>query len=90
MVNAFRLSLTLVLAAGLTAPALSQAPAQTPAQPAVNGPDPNEIICEKQEVTGSRLATKKICLTRAQWADRRLQDRQQLEHVQVERGAKGE
>ena len=52
--------------------------------------DPNRIICEKQEVLGSRLATKKICMTRAQWADLQLQDRQEIDRVQVRRSANGE
>jgi invasion protein IalB len=34
-------------------------------------PDPNEVVCEKQSVLGSRLATKKVCLTRSQWAEQR-------------------
>ncbi len=33
--------------------------------------DPNEVVCEKQSVIGSRLATKKVCLTRSQWAEQR-------------------
>ena len=45
--------------------------------------DPNEIICEKQQVIGSRLQTKRVCMTRAQWADRRNQERQAIERVQT-------
>jgi len=52
--------------------------------------DPNEIVCEKQEVLGSRVAAKKVCMTRAEWAERRRQDRQEIDRVQVARGAKGE
>lgn len=48
--------------------------------------DPSEIVCEKQEVLGSRLATKRVCLTRAQWADLKNQDREDIERVQVRRG----
>src|ERR1700752_3235891 len=29
--------------------------------------DPNEVVCEKQEVLGSRVGSKKICMTRAEW-----------------------
>jgi hypothetical protein len=54
------------------------------------GQDPNEIICEKQEVVGSRLATRRVCRTRAEWADLRLQDRQEVEKVQVRRGMSGQ
>lgn len=37
--------------------------------------DPNERICETQTVVGSRLATRRICMTRAQWAEQRNSDR---------------
>jgi len=52
--------------------------------------DPSQqVICEKQEVLGSRLATRRVCKTRAQWADDRLQDRQEVEKVQTQRGMPG-
>jgi hypothetical protein len=44
--------------------------------------DPNRIICEKQEVVGSRLATKKICMTAAEWAERKREDREAVEKGQ--------
>jgi hypothetical protein len=48
------------------------------------GNDPNaQIICEKITVTGSRLSTKRICGTRAEWAERRLRDRQEVERAQL-------
>lgn len=93
MVQAYRSCLATALAIGLAPPALAQAPAASP-PPAAGGTgnpsDPNELICERQEVLGSRLAKRKVCLTRAQWAERRLQDRQEIERVQVQRGVKGE
>jgi hypothetical protein len=45
-------------------------------------PDPNEKICQNISMIGSRLAKKRVCATRAEWADRRLQDRQDAEHIQ--------
>ena len=66
----------------------SQSQPSTTAQTA--GPDMNEVVCERQEVTGSRLARKKVCMTRAQWAALRLEDRQAVEKVQVQRGMKGQ
>ena len=60
--------------------------AETP-QTKIRTGDPNEMICEKQEVVGSRLATRRVCHTRAQWADLRLQDRQEIERVQTQRGS---
>ena len=44
--------------------------------------DPNERICEKITMIGSRLATKKFCGTRAEWAERKRQDREALEAAQ--------
>lgn len=49
--------------------------------------DPNEVVCEKQEETGSRLAVRRVCMTRSQWADRKGQDRQEIERVQTQRGS---
>ena len=42
-----------------------------------------ERICETITVTGSRLAKKKWCGTRAEWADKRLQDRQVVDQFQT-------
>jgi len=54
-----------------TPPADTQTPA-TPATPATGDaaaasgqPDPNEKICKKDEMTGSRLG--KVCKTRKEW-----------------------
>jgi hypothetical protein len=48
-----------------------------------------EMICEKVEVIGSRLASKRVCMTRAEWADARLQDRQAVDRAQVQRPMNG-
>ena len=61
-----------------------QQPAQATAPAAAAAADP--VICEKEEVTGSRLATRKVCMTRSQWEDARRQDRMNLEKVQTQRG----
>lgn len=45
--------------------------------------DPNERICESITPVGSRIATKRFCGTRAEWADRRRQDREALERAQL-------
>ncbi len=92
MVKFFSASLAVTLLAGTAAPAIAQTTnaAPQPAAPTRTGPNPNEIICEKQEVLGSRLASRKVCHTRAEWADLKLQDRQELEKAQIRRGMKGE
>jgi hypothetical protein len=77
LVRAFAiLALTLAIAA----PAAAQ---EKKVAPNHNVGDPNERICEKITPVGSRLATKRFCGTRAEWADRKLQDKQALEKAQL-------
>lgn len=76
--------------AGFSAPAAAQVQSSTPAaQPQPAGPNPNEVICQKQEVIGSRLSTKRVCKTRAEWADAKLEDRHAIEKIQTERSMPG-
>ncbi len=46
--------------------------------------DPNRMICEKQAVSGSRLAVKRVCMTAAEWEVRKLEDRQAIEKGQMQ------
>ena len=59
-------------------PALAQAPASSNQ---IAG-DPDERVCEDIKMTGSRLAKKRFCGTRSEWADKRLQDKQEVERIQ--------
>lgn len=69
--------------------ARNMAVVETKGQPgAVKGPDQNETVCEKVEVIGSRLATDRVCMTRAQWAEQKRLNRQEIERVQVQRPCK--
>lgn len=62
---------------------------ETQGQPgAVKGPDQNETVCEKVEVIGSRLASNRVCMTRAQWAEQKRLNRQEIERVQTQRPCK--
>ena len=79
-----------LVAAAMGALIAAPAVAQTPAPAHQNAQDPNEVICEKQEVVGSRLQKRRVCMTRSQWADARLQDKQALERVQTPVGLKGQ
>jgi hypothetical protein len=45
--------------------------------------DPNERVCEKQEVLGSRLAVKRICMTRAEWVEHRRANRDLVQNTQM-------
>jgi hypothetical protein len=60
------------------APAVAADPANS--KPAASGN--NDRVCETITLTGSRLGKKRFCGTRAEWADRRLQDRQEIERIQ--------
>ena len=42
----------------------------------------NEKVCENITLTGSRLATKRFCGTRAEWEERRQRDRDAVEAAQ--------
>jgi invasion protein IalB len=66
-----------------SAPAFSQS--TTPSAPQAKASDPNEVVCEKQEETGSRLVSKRVCMTRAQWAEQRRLNRQDIEKMQTQR-----
>jgi hypothetical protein len=80
---------TLACASG---PSLAQAPGTNSPQAAstdkASADYLNEKICRSEEVTGSRLAKRKVCKTRSQWADQQLQDRQEIERIQTQRSIK--
>jgi invasion protein IalB len=78
----------LALTLPLSAPALAQAASQQQQQQssAKKAPDPNQIVCEKQQEIGSRLATDRVCMTRAQWAEQKRNDRDAIEKAQRQRG----
>lgn len=67
----------------LVALALAGAESRKQVAPNHNVGDPNERICEKITPIGSRVATKRFCGTRAEWAERKLQDKQALEKAQL-------
>jgi Ni/Co efflux regulator RcnB len=84
------LIVSIVAASAALAPSLTAAQTQ-PQQPAratapTTAASSDPVICEKEEVTGSRLATRKVCMTRSQWEDARRQDRMNLEKTQTQRG----
>jgi invasion protein IalB len=74
----FRIFVPVLLAGTiLSLPAMAQQVA-APVTTGKAAKDPNELVCEKQEVLGSRLAKRKICMTRMQWAEQRRSDQEQL------------
>lgn len=44
--------------------------------------DPNEKICEKVEMIGTRLGSKRVCATRAEWAERRRMEKEVVDDAQ--------
>ncbi|MEG3124283.1 hypothetical protein [Sphingomonas sp. GB1N7] len=52
--------------------------------------DPNRVICRSSEVIGSRLATKKTCLTAMQWTQMEREQRETVERVQAYKPVNGQ
>ena len=45
--------------------------------------DPDQIVCVRETITGSRLGAQRVCRTRAEWAEYRAQARLVAERVQM-------
>lgn len=81
-----------IMSSGILAAAVAAASLGAPAsaeQLASKKGGPDEVICEKVEQLGTRLSVKRVCLTRAQWAERRLQERMAIDKAQ-KLGMKGQ
>jgi len=78
-------AVTMLVSLPAAAQSTQTSPAAQPDQ-AKKAKDPNEMVCEREQELGSRLAATKICHTRAEWADLRHQDRQMLDQAQTLRG----
>lgn len=70
-----------LLANGAT-PLVAQVTSIESSRPAPKARNPNAKICEKIEVTGSRLGSRRICMTAQQWAQQRQDHRDDLERAQ--------
>ena len=59
-----------------------------PTQPQIakSGVDPTEIVCERVEQIGTRLVGDRVCMTRAQWAEQKRLNREQVNQMQTQRG----
>lgn len=74
----------LAAAVGLLAsPAIAGNPQAGSPAAAANESNPDQKICEKMTVTGSRLATRTVCATKREWDQRRLEERQLLDRSQL-------
>ena len=74
----------MIISAFVAAPAVGQQQ-PTQQQTARKAVDLNEVICEKQEETGSRLSSKRVCMTRSQWAEQRRLNRLDVDKSQMQR-----
>lgn len=70
----------MILVAASMVPATWSIP--TVAQSQTQSVDPNEKVCENLTTVGSRLAKKRVCATRAEWEERRREDRQAVDQIQ--------
>jgi len=70
---------TIILASALIATAAAAEP-QPASEPAG---DPNERICVTRTEIGSRLGGRRVCATRAQWAEERRSAQATTEHGQL-------
>ena len=72
-----------------TAATLALSVAAQAAPEAERGGDSNKadnLMCRNVAETGSRLARKRVCRTREQWAEQRRLERSEIERLQVWRG----
>lgn len=76
-------SIFMLAAAGVAVAGFAAEPTPGPKK----GKDPNEKICETQGVLGSRLAKRRVCATRAEWAERRQRERDAIDRTQAQRCA---
>lgn len=47
------------------------------------GSDPNRMICRTEQVIGSRLASKRTCMTAMQWTQLEREQREGVDRVQA-------
>lgn len=70
---------TIVLLVG-AAPALAQGSGSPSGDSKAS--DQNQIVCERYEETGSRLATRRVCKTVREWQEHRSAQRADTERAQ--------
>lgn len=83
MLNARAISM-IAAASAFAALAVGTLPEPASAQVSKAPRDPNEKVCQVITPVGSRLATKKVCATRAEWEEKKRQDREATERAQTQ------
>lgn len=78
---------TLVAVALLLIPsaAFAEGPAQSGARRATGQLDPNQMICRRYRESGSRIAIRRDCMTRAEWDAHSQNLRQNVDRAQLTR-----
>lgn len=75
------------IAALATIAAAAGAVAQEPAQPK-GTPEPDRVICRNIAEIGSRIASHRVCMTAAQWAEQRRLQRMDTERTQSQQSVR--
>jgi hypothetical protein len=66
-----------------SAPAFAQVTSIETNNPAPKGfGDPNRVICQVEQTTGTRLGARKVCKTRLEWEQMRAEHREEFERFQ--------
>lgn len=52
--------------------------------------DPNRMVCRTEEVIGSRLQSKKHCMTAIQWDQLEREQRNTVDHIEAYRPTMGQ
>jgi len=60
-----------------------------PAPQTATTPDPNKVRCKREVVTGSLIASKKVCHTEAEWKEVTEQARRDTQQMQSAASAGG-
>lgn len=72
----------ILIAAAVAIPAHAQVSEIRSSNPMPKGKNPNAVICEREQKTGSRLEQVTVCMTAQEWKDLRQGHRQDTERVQ--------
>ena len=75
----------LILASGTAAGGTSQ---PSTAKPAETKDETDPMICQSDNVLGSRLKRKRICMRRSEWQRQHQEDKMMIDRTQVLRGCK--
>lgn len=75
----------LILASGAATGATSQPGTAKPAQTAE---ETDPMICQSDNVLGSRIKRKRICMRRSEWQRQHQEDKMMIDRTQVLRGCK--